>query len=92
MFDKIHFYSYNPNSTSIPYELKEENYHMGNLVIVSNAEQAIMFNKEVACRCYIPERIGIYLRAEDIKSWTDVSERFGVVANFVNKFSREICG
>lgn len=90
MFDKIHFYSYNPNSTSIPYELKEENYHMGNLVIVSNAEQAIMFNKEVAGRCYIPERIGIYLREDKI--WFDMSERFGVVANFVNKFSREICG
>ena len=91
MFDKIHFYRYNPNSTSIPYELTEADYFRGNLVIVSNAEQAVKFNKEVVGWCYIPERIGIYLK-EDKKPWTDVSERFGVVANFVNKFSREICG
>jgi hypothetical protein len=90
MFDKIHFYKYNPNSPSIPYELEGAHYFMGNLVIVSSAEQAIKFNKEVVGRCYVPERIGIYLR-EDKMPWVDVSEKFGVVAHFVNKFSREIC-
>lgn len=89
MFDKIHFYKYNPNSPSIPCELTEAYYYRGNLVIISNAEQAVKFNKEVVGRCYIPERIGIYLK-EDKMPWVDISEKFGVVAHFVNKFSREI--